>query len=103
MSACAVQNDFSFRESIDQQPVWCDVAFPMILPFTLEFMRPTALWKRFIGNEQIYDGLEFGPIAAAPLGNSRIFLKSVAELEDFHKAQRRDTGQTSLIIESTLS
>jgi hypothetical protein len=80
MCASAVQNNFGFRECVDQKPIRRDVTFPIIIPITLKSVWTTTRWKRFVGNELIHDGLELRTIAAAPMREVCVFLEPVAKL-----------------------
>lgn len=77
----------SFKEqhvivnSVNQEPVGLNVAFPMVVPVAGQRVVPVGGWKRFAGLEEIDDGLHLVEILAPLCGEAEVALKPSGRLD----------------------
>ena len=58
MRACPFEDEERGLNSVDQKPVWLDVAFSMVVPFTGECMVLVLGRQWCLGLKQVYDGAD---------------------------------------------
>ena len=84
MRACPFEDEERGVNSVDQKPVWLDVAFSMVVPFAGECMVLVLGRQWCLGLKQVYDGFEFVNIVAPFFCKLEVFEKTAGGFEEKH-------------------
>ena len=76
MRACPFEDEERGLNSVDQKPVWLDVAFSMVVPFAGECMVLVLGRQWCLGLKKINDGFESVEIVAPFFGKLEVFEKT---------------------------
>ncbi len=84
MRACPFEDEERGLNSVDQKPVWLDVAFSMVVPFAGE-CRVLVLGRQGLsGLKKVTDGFEFVETVAPFFGKLEVFEKTAGGFEEKH-------------------
>ena len=84
MCAGPFENEERGFNSVDEKPVWLDVAFSMMGPLPGECMVLVLGRQWCLGLKQVNDGFEFVDVAPPLLGKLEVFEKTARGFEDKH-------------------
>lgn len=82
MSSCTFKNEERRLNSVDEKPVWLDMAFTMVVPLAGERIVPVLGRQRFFGLKMVNDGFEFVDIVAALFGKLEVFEKTAGGFDE---------------------
>jgi hypothetical protein len=97
--ACPFEDEERGFNSVDEKPVWLDVAFSMVVPLTGECMVLVLGRQRCSGLKQVNDGFEFVEIVAPFLGKLEVFEKTAGGFEEKHDLDARTTSECAKVFE----
>ncbi len=84
MCAGPFENEERGFNSVDEKPVWLDMAFSMVDPLTGKSMVLVLGRQWCLGLKQVYDGFEFVNIVAPFFGKLEVFEKTAGGFEEKH-------------------
>ena len=84
MRACPFENEECGFNSVDEQPVWLDMAFSMVVPLTGECIVLVLGWQWCLDLKKVNDGFEFVDIVAPLFGKLEVFEKPASRFEEKH-------------------
>ena len=99
MRACPFEDEEPGLNSVDQKPVWLDVAFSMVVPFTGECMVLVLGRQWCLGLKQVYDGFESVEIVAPFFGKLEVFEKTAGGFEEQHDLDARTASECAKVLE----
>ncbi len=80
--SCAFQDEELGVKSVDQKPIWLDVAFPMVVPVAGKVVVPVPERQGFLGLEQVNDSFELVDVVAAFFGELEVFEETGGRFDD---------------------
>ena len=75
MRSCMFENEERGLNFVDEEPVWLDMTFTMVVPLVGERMVPVLGRQWLFGLKMVNDGFEFIDIVAALLASLRSLRK----------------------------
>ncbi len=85
--------------SVDEEPVWLDVAFSMVIPLTGKSMVLVLGRQWSLGLKQVNDGFEFVEIVAPLFGKLEVFEKTAGGFEEQHDLDARTASECTKVFE----
>ena len=82
MRSCTFEKEERGFNSVDEEPVWFDVAFAMMAPFAGEMMVSIPGWQWFLCLKEVDDGFEFVDIVTALFNELEILEKTVGGFDE---------------------
>lgn len=99
MCAGPFENEERGFNSVDEKPVWLDVAFSMMGPLPGECMVLVLGRQWCLGLKQVNDGFEFIDIAPPLFGELEVFEKTTRGLEEKHDLDARTASERAKVFE----
>jgi hypothetical protein len=97
--ACPFENEERGFNSVNEKPVWLDVAFSMVVPLTGECMVLVLGRQWCLGLKNVNDGFEFVEIVAPLFGKLEVFEKTAGSFEEKHDLDARTTSECTKVFE----
>ena len=99
MRACPFENEERGFNSVDEKPVWLDMAFSMVGPLAGECMVLVLGRQWCLGLKQVNDGFEFVEIVAPFFGKLEVFEKTAGGFEEKHDLDARTASECPKVLE----
>lgn len=99
MRACPFEDEERGLNSVDQKPVWLDMAFSMVDPLTGKSMVLVLGRQWCLGLKKINDGFEFVEIVAPFFGKLEVFEKTAGGFEEQHDLDARTASECAKVLE----
>ncbi len=99
MRACPFEDEERGLNSVDQKPVWLDVAFSMMIPLTGKSMVLVLGRQWSLGLKQVNDGFEFVDIVPPLFGEFEVFEKTAGGLEEKHDLDACTASECAKVLE----
>jgi hypothetical protein len=97
--ACPFEDEERGLNSVDQKPVWLDMAFSMVVPLTGECMILVLGRQWCLGLKKVNDGFEFVDIVASLVGKLEVFEKTAGGFEEKHDLNARAASECAKVFE----
>ena len=99
MRACPFENEEGGFNPVDEEPVWLEVAFSMVMPLTSECMVLVLGRQWGLALKQVHDGFEFVEIVAPFFGKLEVFEKTAGGFEEKHDLDARTASECTKVFE----
>lgn len=99
MRACPFKNEEGGFNPIDEEPVWLNMTFTMVIPPTGKSMVLVLGGQWCLGLQQANDGFEFVDIAASLFGKLEVFDKTAGGFEKKHDLDARAASECAKVLE----
>ena len=99
MRACPFENEKRGFNSIDEEPVWLNMTFTMVIPLTGQSMVLVLGRQWCLGLKKVNDGFEFVEIVASLFGQLEVFEKTAGGLEEKHDLGARTASECAKVLE----
>jgi hypothetical protein len=97
--ACPFENEERGFNSVDEKPVWLEMAFSMVVPLTGECMVLVLRRQWCLGLKQVNDGFEFVDIVASLFGKLEVFEKTAGSFEEKHDLHACTASECTKVFE----
>lgn len=99
MRAGPFENEEGGFNSVDEEPVWLNMTFTMVIPLTGKSMVLVLGRQWCLGLEQVNDGFEFVEIVTPFFGELEIFEKTAGGFEEKHDLDARTASECAKVLE----
>lgn len=99
MRACPFEDKERGVNSVDEKPVWLDMAFSMVDPLTGKSMVLVLGRQWCLGLKKINDGFESVEIVAPFFGKLEVFEKTAGGFEEQHDLDARTASECAKVLE----
>lgn len=99
MRSCTFENEERVLNPVDEEPVWLDMTFPMVVPLADERMVPVLGRQWFFSLKMINDGFEFVDIVAALFGKLEVFEKTAGGFNEKQDLGARAASECAKVLE----
>ena len=99
MRARPFEDEEGSFNSVDEEPVWLDVAFSMVIPLTGKSMVLVLGRQWSLSLKQVNDGFEFVDIVPPLFGEFEVFEKTAGGLEEKHDLDARTASECAKVLE----
>lgn len=99
MRSCTFKKKERGFNSVDEKPVWFDVAFAMLVPFAGEMMVPVSGRQWPLRLKEVHNSFEFVDIVAALFGELEVLEKTVGGFDEEQDLGARVASECSKVFE----
>ncbi|BFU91818.1 MAG: hypothetical protein NTAFB01_30050 [Nitrospira sp.] len=99
MRSCTFENEERGLNSVDEESVWLDMTFTMVVPLAGERMVPVLERQWFLGLKMVNDGFEFVDIVAALFSKSEVFEKTAGGFDEKQDLGARAASECAKVLE----
>jgi len=99
MCTCPFEYEERGFNSVDEKPVWLDMAFSMVVPLTGECMVLVLGRQWCLGLKLVNDGFEFVDIVPPLFGELEVFEKTARGFEEKHDLGARAASDCTKVFE----
>lgn len=99
MRSCTFENEERGLNSVDEEPVWLDMTFTVMVPLAGERMVSVLERQWFFGLKMVNDGFEFVDIVAALFGKLEVFEKTVGGFDEKQGLGARAASECAKVLE----
>jgi hypothetical protein len=96
--ACPFKNEEGGFNSVDEEPVWLNMTFSMVVPLTGQSMVLVLGRQWCLGLKKVNDGFEFVEIVASLFGKLEVFKKTAGGFEEKHDLGARTASECAKIL-----
>jgi len=97
--SCTFEKEERGFNSVNEEPVWFDVAFAMVVPFAGEMMVPVSGRQWLLGLKEVNDGFELVDIIAALFGELEVLDKTAGGFDEEQDLSASVASECSKILE----
>ena len=99
MRARPFENEERGFNSVDEEPVWLNMTFTMVVPLTGKSMVLVLGRQWLLGLKKVNDSFEFVDLVASLFGKLEVFEKTVGGLEEKHDLDARTASECTKVFE----
>lgn len=99
MRACPFENEEGGFNSIDEEPVWLNMTFTMVIPLTSKSVVLVLGRQWCLGLQKVNDGFEFVDIVPSLFGKLEVFDKTAGGFEKKHDLDAGTASECAKVLE----